>query len=767
MSRERTEEDAIQRRTKRIAAVTAVVSAVLLAGGSLIYVLLQDIMSSSAEAQIRMAASEYRGNILRLVKSDLQILQMLASFLEEDVVSDKEELARKLYEANLENDFSGMAYFDADAGILVTPDGIEVGREYETLPEPMREALGRAGEGEPAVSDIYDSESMGADIFVVCVPVTQDGRVRGVLAAGDLATRMRALFSEQFSLSDYSYVHLIGDDGVFRIRSEEGALPEETQFIFDNPHLSEETKERMRTVLTEGESGMFTLRIEGTGYKVFLQPVGLNGWYLFCVNSMKDVMGSVYWIIAGTQTVFLLILAFCIFLIVSGYRILQSNNKMLLRAAYMDPLTEGCNLQGFVKKLEEACGQGREGSVAALNLHQFKFINEIFGREQADRLLKDIGEILKRELRAEEFFGRATADDFYLFLEGTDRQETEIRLHGVMRKVKELPFLVRSSYHVLFYCGVAGTRGQEKKDLASRLMTQVMFALDKAGEIRQDNVWFYDTQLHEKEKLGNYVESHMYQALEKGEFRLYLQPKINLNDGSLAGAEALVRWVTEEGRTIFPNDFIPLFEKNGFCARLDMYMAERVCRHIRSWMERGIEPVPVSVNQSRLLFFEADYPQRLQELVEESGIPAELITLEILEGLAAGNMEEMNERISQLQEEGFRVSMDDFGAGYSSLNVMGSLKIDELKLDRAFLMEISEGNDLRQKAVMEMVIALTKKLGIATVAEGVETMEDEALIREMGCDTGQGYYYSRPVSAAEFDAAYMKAASGGEGRNRT
>ena len=172
MSRERTEEDAIQRRTKRIAAVTAVVSAVLLAGGSLIYVLLQDIMSSSAEAQIRMAASEYRGNILRLVKSDLQILQTLASFLEEDVVSDKEELARKLYEANLENDFSGMAYFDADAGILVTPDGIEVGREYETLPEPMREALGRAGEGEPAVSDIYDSESMGADIFVVCVPVT-------------------------------------------------------------------------------------------------------------------------------------------------------------------------------------------------------------------------------------------------------------------------------------------------------------------------------------------------------------------------------------------------------------------------------------------------------------------------------------------------------------------------------------------------------------------------------------------------------------------
>ena len=757
MSRERTEEDAIQRRTKRIAAVTAVVSAVLLAGGSLIYVLLQDIMSSSAEAQIRMAASEYRGNILRLVKSDLQILQTLASFLEEDVVSDKEELARKLYEANLENDFSGMAYFDADAGILVTPDGIEVGREYETLPEPMREALGRAGEGEPAVSDIYDSESMGADIFVVCVPVTQDGRVRGVLAAGDLATRMRALFSEQFSLSDYSYVHLIGDDGVFRIRSEEGALPEETQFIFDNPHLSEETKERMRTVLTEGESGMFTLRIEGTGYKVFLQPVGLNGWYLFCVNSMKDVMGSVYWIIAGTQTVFLLILAFCIFLIVSGYRILQSNNKMLLRAAYMDPLTEGCNLQGFVKKLEEACGQGREGSVAALNLHQFKFINEIFGREQADRLLKDIGEILKRELTAEEFFGRATADDFYLFLEGTDRQKTEDRLHGIMRKVKELPFLVRSSYHVLFYCGVAGTRGQEgKKDLASRLMTQVMFALDKAGEIRQDNVWFYDTQLHEKEKLGNYVESHMYQALEKGEFRLYLQPKINLNDGSLAGAEALVRWVTEEGRTIFPNDFIPLFEKNGFCARLDMYMAEQACGQIRRWIDAGLCPVPISVNQSKLLFYQEDYIERLCEITDRYGISRKYIVLEILEGLAAENLDDLNHTIFRLKELGFQISMDDFGSGYSSLNILSSLEIDEVKLDREFLLAMGTAREEKQKAMMRNVVQIAKDFKIRTVAEGVETEENEHFLQEINCDYGQGYYYSRPIPAAEFEERFLK-----------
>ena len=174
-------------------------------------------------------------------------------------------------------------------------------------------------------------------------------------------------------------------------------------------------------------------------------------------------------------------------------------------------------------------------------------------------------------------------------------------------------------------------------------------------------------------------------------------------------------------------------------------------------MECGIRPVPISVNQSRLLFYEADYPERLKELVDRYEIPAGLITLEILEGLAIGNVEEMNERISLLHKAGFRISMDDFGAGYSSLNVMGALKIDELKLDRAFLMEVSQGNNLRQKAVMEMVIALTRRLRIATVAEGVETKEDEALIRELGCDVGQGYYYSRPVSAEEFDGRFIGA----------
>lgn len=747
----------MERKAGKLTAAAVVISLILLAGGCLIYFLLQDILDSTTESRIRMSVAEYRSNMLRLVESDIQMLQTLESFCEESDLSDESRLANRLSMVMEKNGFPGMAYFGEGMGIVLNRGkGVQTGADLGTMPAPMQEAIKRAREGNTAVSDIYDSENMGKEIFVVCVPVTIGDEVRGVLAVADPAARMEELFNVQFFTDGYSYVHLIGQDGRYRLHSHEDTRPQETESVFDNQYLTDRMKKGMREVMEKGGSSIFTLRIKSAGYKVLLEPVGMNGWYLFCVTPSKVVVGSVYWTIAGAQAAFLVILAFCLFMIQSGYRMLKNSNRQLLQAAYVDPLTGSCNLSGFVRRLEKVCGQGREFSLAVLNIYQFKFINEIFGRQQGDRLLRYVGKLIQEELGEEEFYGRDTGDYFYLFLLGTDREQIEKRLHKLMRVIKEAPSLKNSSYHMMFYCGVTDTREQERNaELSSRMMTQVMFALDKAGETHQDSVWFYDSLLHERERLENYIESHMHQALKNGEFRLYLQPKISLMDGKLAGAEALVRWETEDGRTLYPNDFIPLFEENSFCTRLDLYMVECACRHIRRWMEAGIAPAPISVNQTRLLFYEADYPQKLKELVERYKIPAGLITLEILEGLAIGNVDEMNEKIVLLQEEGFRISMDDFGSGYSSLNVMGALKIDELKLDRAFLMEVAEGNNLRQRAVMEMVIGLTRRLKIATVAEGVETQEDERLIRELGCDMGQGYFYSRPVNAEEFDRRFM------------
>ena len=234
------------------------------------------------------------------------------------------------------------------------------------------------------------------------------------------------------------------------------------------------------------------------------------------------------------------------------------------------------------------------------------------------------------------------------------------------------------------------------------------------------------------------------------------QGKVFLANMSRAGAEALLRWTTGTGRKLYPDQFIPLFEQNGFSVSLDLYMVECACKQLRAWLDQGIQPVPLSVNQSKLLFFEADYIQNLERLIERYQIPASWITLEILEGLALENAGELNARISQLQAIGFRISMDDFGSGYSSLNTLNSLQIDELKLDRGFLMEAADKNDPRSRIIMEQVVRMAKQLGISVVVIShqmsvVEEICDRVAILDGGVVVEQGEVreiFANPTTAA-------------------
>lgn len=183
-------------------------------------------------------------------------------------------------------------------------------------------------------------------------------------------------------------------------------------------------------------------------------------------------------------------------------------------------------------------------------------------------------------------------------------------------------------------------------------------------------------------------------------------------------------------------------------------MFEKVCLCLKNWKDAGIPVLPISINQSKLLFYESDYVEKLCEITEKYQVSSEWITLEVLEGLAAENIEELNTTIERLHEKGFRVSMDDFGNGYSSLNTLSGLHIDELKLDRMFLLGMKKENADRQALLMEYVVKLAKAMNVTTVVEGVETKENEELIKRLDCDFGQGYLYSRPIPLEEFIEKY-------------
>ena len=752
------DEKRIRKNLRRATFLVVLAGVLLLTAGGLVTHYLRSMLRSTVNTQMETETKEYKERLQQRIKTDFQTLYTLSSFLEFSEAMDQEAFAQGLYESNNHNDFITMTYFEKEGlGIrAILNHSVSVGVELDTLAEELQDTVRKAWEGESAISQLFHEETLDDILYVYAVPVYRDGQVIGALTASHSASSLSDILNTPTILNGEGYIHLLNRNGEFLLRSHRQVIPEALQSVFEGEYISSETRTAMQDTMRQSGSGFFSFQYQDRDYQIYLEPLEVNGWYLFCVNTTRAASGPVYQLLLVTRGTFSAILALAVFLIAYGYRQLRKNNRELIRAAYQDPLTGADNLLRFRQNLQDALTQGRTGSIVSLNLRQFKFINELFGREQADGLLRLMRRVLDRNIREDEFFCRNTADSFYLFLQDTQRETLFQRLEILTEQVRHTTFSQHHDYRLQLYCGVATDTPELPREKARDiLLGQAAFALAKARTMGLDQIWFYDTELHKKEILENYVATHMEQALQNQEFQLYLQPKMDLNRRELGGAEALVRWITPDGQTLFPDQFIPFFESNGFCARLDLYMFASVCRQLREWMDAGLEPIPLSINQSKLLFYESDYVQTLQQLTEAYHIPPQLITLEILEGLALEHVEELNEKITQLQALGFRLSMDDFGSGYSSLNTLGRLKIDELKLDRGFLLEASRTGHQRQRIIMGQIVELSKKLHISTVVEGVETQENEAFIRSLGCDYGQGYYYSRPLHAKDFTRQYM------------
>lgn len=755
-------EKQLMRRLRKITTVVVVISILLLLGGGIITSALDRVQKDTMTTQMTSEAEEYRANVLRKIEADLQTLQTLASFFRfSNTISaiDTDAFANGLYESNNHNSFIQMGYFTEEGvGIRVTINQeIEKDVPVEELPEDLQTIIEKAWQGESSVSRVYEDETIGDKVFAYAIPVYEGNEITGVLAANDSIDAFEDILDDKTAMNGYGYVHMIGKEGKFLIRSKNKVVDKRVESIFDGNYITDGEKEKIREAIDRDESVFSEFRYQGTAYQIYLSPIGLNGWYLFCVDTMQGVNAPIYQMINVTRAVFVGVLCLSVFLLIYGYQMLRKNHKQLIELAYYDSLTGAYNTVRFMQDMKDALSGPEKYSVCVLNIHQFKFINEIFGRAQGDKLLCHISQVLKESVNPGEYFCRDTGDFFWMILKGQNEEAIRERLYEMMEKISRFSLSQHHNYQIMIYCGVAVRRDDSSAEM---MMTHAMFALQTAKGTDRNNVWFYDVELHKQETLQNYIESHMHQALKDKEFRMFLQPKMDMRTGELAGAEALVRWIPKDGTIIYPNQFIPLFESNGFCSSLDMYMVENVCRKIREWIDAGITPVPVSVNQSKLLFYEEDYVENLCSILERYKVPGELITLEILEGLAAGNIDELNKKIDQLKVKGFRISMDDFGSGYSSFNTLGKLHIDELKMDRVFLSAITGKEDERQKIIMAQVVDLAKKLRISTVAEGVETKENEALIRALGCSYGQGYYYSRPVDEDEFDRKYMEKGNG-------
>lgn len=760
------EEKKLWKRVNRLTALTVAIGVVFVALGALLQYKLSGMTTASALDEMEFRVEEYGDAIRGVLRSNAQMLDTLSSFIKPWEDMDAQNIAAQLAQALEKSDFEGMAWFPLEgSSVIVSRDGGSyIGLSADELARDAQTSIERAQAGETVVSGIYDGSVVLPEDergLLYAAPVESRGQTVGALVAVDDAHVLTRVVDDFNHDGAGGFLHIIDAQGNFLVRSEDSLLDWPMENIFAVPVFMDAEKDDVRAALAQGERVSFSFAYEGGEYYAVFLPVGVYDWYEVCVRDARTFVSPTRAAVRILQIFAGAVLALLVFLLGYDYSVLRRSRRDAANMAYIDAVTGAENFAGFTRRLNERQKGGRDYCLAALNISQFKFINGIFGRQQADQLLCFVKGVLDERLRAGEFFCRDSGDIFYICLNETDRGSIRARMEGVMRAISSKAMGEESNFQVLTYCGAA--LAQEAGEGESPV-AQVLFALESARSSgRRNSICFYDATLRKDEELDYYIESHMQKALDEGEFKLYYQPKIDLAADRVASAEVLVRWLTAEGEMILPAKFIPIFEKNGFCEELDLYVLEAACRQIRAWMDDGLPPMRLSVNQTKPLFYRRDYVETLCAVTKKYGVEPDLITLEVLEGLAMENAGALNAVIDQLHEKGFHVSMDDFGSGYSSLNTLANLRIDELKLDKGFLKALSAREDARLRVVLEETLNMARRLGIRTVVEGVETQTGDQTVHALGADCAQGYFYGCPMDARAFRERYLPKERPGRG----
>ena len=426
------------------------------------------------------------------------------------------------------------------------------------------------------------------------------------------------------------------------------------------------------------------------------------------------------------------------------------DGRNLISAAERDKLTGLYNRGFFFEYAERIYRYHPELHMDALSLdiERFHSVNELNGREFGDRVLRTIGEEIRSFLsETEGIASRIEADRFDIFcLHRTDYHETLGRLQKAVNAMSD-------RVNVRLRMGVKPWgEGVEP----SLMFDRARVACNMVRGSYKTHLMIFDDDMRERELFQQRLLNDLRRAVEENQFTVFFQPKcaVQCDPPRLASAEALIRWRHPELGMISPGTFVPLFERNGLIHVVDNYVWEQTVRQIAAWKEKLGMTLPVSVNLSRTDIFDPMLEKNLLHLVESNGLTPKDLKLEVTESAYTDNAEQLVSVIESLRGYGFEIEMDDFGSGYSSLNMLSSLPIDVLKMDMRFIQNVRE--DVREFRLVELILDIARYLDVPVVAEGVETAEQLALLRKAGCELVQGYYFSKPVPPEEFEKLIIK-----------
>ncbi len=460
--------------------------------------------------------------------------------------------------------------------------------------------------------------------------------------------------------------------------------------------------------------------------------------------------------ISGSIAVMILGMSFMLIYHVVGSIVRQ---RKMTNLFFMDDVTGGRNWMWFQIKGEQLFqkASSQRNNYAMINVSFIKYRNFCMCHsiKEGEEILSKVDKLLVRYIEKYDLCAHNSSANFGVLMKFTDEKQLHSFLERLLKDLEIVDGIHKFSFHI----GVSVIQEWHevrKWWIFKRRMADLEKEYNNASTAREtlaenDNsaIAFFDEQMIKEQQWLDIVQENQQRALQDEEFVVFYQPKFDPKTDRLCGAEALIRWESPVYGFKGPDTIIPIFEKNGFITEIDTYMIRRVARDQKEWVDKGYPCVPISVNVSRAHFAESNLAQQIRDLVDAENAPHELIEIELTESAFFDDKTALVSTIKKLKEFGFVVSMDDFGAGYSSLNSLKDMPLDVLKLDAEFFR--GDGGDGRGEIVISEALQLAKKLHMRTVAEGVEAREQVDFLAEKGCDMIQGYYYSKPLPKSQYE----------------
>lgn len=434
-------------------------------------------------------------------------------------------------------------------------------------------------------------------------------------------------------------------------------------------------------------------------------------------------------------------------ILVAIFSLSYFSRSKVIHSLKTDDVSRLMSFTRFMMKADKLLKKTNERYVLiSVNMVRFRYINYLYGPEIGNRILALFGStVLSIIDKKKEYATRQAADRFLVLLRYRHEEDFQATMANFYKKFENAAKSY-CSFDIIIHCGVYVMK---KNENIHRALEKATHALSYADDNYKPLFIFYTNTMNEEIEQARLIDQEFARALKERQFAAFYQPKVDIVTGQVLGAEALVRWHHPTKGLLSPGQFLPRLEKNGMIKKIDLYMLETVCSDLRRNIDEGKVVVPVSINFSATQLYDKELLQKIKAIIEPFQIPHDLIEIEITEGVAVKATFEVKNLLKDIKAFGLRICIDDFGTGYSSLAVLCDIDADVLKLDRSFLDKNS--NREKQQVVLKATVELAKNIGMSVVFEGVENKEQLAMMQQIDGTIAQGYLFSRPVCAAEYE----------------